>query len=115
VGGSGSNSWALCTEGGGTPFFYSCSACDFLSASMTIPLNTWVHLAATFDGTRKAIYVDGLMANLIDGAVSFDASELVIGGDNDSTFAFATDGLIDELRIYDRALSAIEIATIAGP
>jgi hypothetical protein len=114
VGGGGSNSWALCTDAGGTPFFYSCETCDFLSASQTIALDTWVHLAASFDGTTKIIYVDGAMVNQVDGAVTFDASDIVIGGDNDGSFGFATDGLIDEIRIYDRALSSTEIATLAG-
>ncbi len=114
LGGGGSNTWALCTDAGGTPFFYSCDTCDFLSASQTIPLDTWVHIAATFDGSTKTLFVDGVMANQIDGAVSFDASDIIIGGDNDGTFGFASDGLIDEIRIYERGLSVTEIATIAG-
>ena len=115
VGAGGDNSWALCTDTGGTPFLYSCVACDFVSASQTIALDTWVHFAATFDGTKKTLYVDGAMAGQVDGEVSFDSSDIVIGGDNDSSFAFATDGLVDELRVYNRSLSATEIGIISGP
>lgn len=115
VGAGGSNSWALCTDTGGTPFFYSCAACDLIRATEAIPLDTWTHIAATFDGTTKTLYVNGVMANQVDGSVSFDASDIIIGGDNDGSFGFATDGLIDELRVYNRALSTTEIGIIAGP
>lgn len=110
----GSNSWALCTEAGGAPFFYSCSPCDFARAAQIVPLDTWVHLAASFDGSTKSLYVDGALADQIEGTVNFDTNDLNIGGDRDTAFGYATDGLIDDIRLYDRALSAGEIAAIAG-
>jgi hypothetical protein len=114
LGSTGDNSWALCTEAGGEPFFYSCSPCEFVRASQAIPLDTWVHIAATFDGSSKILYVDGVQSNQGTGSVSFDDRDIVIGGDVDISFGFATDGLLDEIRVYDRALSASEIGIIAG-
>jgi Concanavalin A-like lectin/glucanases superfamily len=67
----------------------------------------WTHLAATYDGRAVRLYVDGrsvarraVSARRIGGA-------LRIGGAAQGSRAFA--GLIDEVRVYRRALSGREI------
>lgn len=85
-----------------------------MSAGVTVAIGAWVHLAATFDGTTRRFYVNGTEFTTSMGAVEFDASALVIGGDDDGTFGFATDGLIDEVRVYDRALDPAEVQTITS-
>jgi hypothetical protein len=76
-----------------------------------LPLAVWTHLAVTFDGASLRLYVDGTLANTtaVSGAMSGSDGPLRIGGNAvwDEWF----DGLIDELRIYNRALSATEIET----
>jgi chitodextrinase len=75
-----------------------------------LPLLTWTHLAVTWDATVLSLYVDGtrVASRLALGVLLPSAGALRIGG--------SVDGLIDELRIYDRALSAAEIgADSASP
>jgi hypothetical protein len=79
--------------------------------SASLPLNAWSHLAATFDGAVVRLYVNGVQAGSLPFAGSMPASTgpLRLGGNavwgDGEWFA----GLIDEVRVYDRALSASEI------
>jgi hypothetical protein len=79
--------------------------------SVSLPLNAWSHLAATFDGAVVRLYVNGVQAGSLPFAGSMPASTgpLRLGGNavwgDGEWFA----GLIDEVRVYDRALSASEI------
>src|SRR5204863_482455 len=71
--------------------------------------NTWTHLAGTFDGATMRLYVNGeLVASQAQtAALTATAGTLQIGADSYTGENFA--GRIDEVRIYNRALSAAEI------
>jgi len=69
----------------------------------------WYHLVGTYDGTSVNLYVDGVLINskATSGPMSDYGRPLVIGGfSNLSEF---TPGSIDEVSIYNRALSSNEI------
>ena len=74
-----------------------------------VPSKSWTHLSLTSDGESMRLYEDG---ELIDSAPAKSAqvSEglLLIGADPNFAEGFFN-GLIDEVRIYDRALPAEEI------
>ncbi|MFW9991226.1 MAG: LamG domain-containing protein [Candidatus Odinarchaeota archaeon] len=73
-----------------------------------IEAHRWYHVCATFNGTTYKLYVDGAFNEQQIGALNIDNSVPVhIGQKNDGTFSF--DGKIDEVAIYDRALSSTEI------
>jgi hypothetical protein len=80
--------------------------------SGALPVNTWTHLAATYDGTTMNFYVNGVLASsrAQTGAIATSNGALSIGGDSISSGQFWA-GLIDEVRIYNRALSESEIHT----
>jgi PKD repeat protein len=81
----------------------------------TLPTNTWRHLAATYDGTLVRLFVDGVeVANAPQTSpITTSTAVLTIGAD---FYGEYFQGLIDELRIYNRALSATEIqADMAAP
>jgi hypothetical protein len=69
----------------------------------------WTHLAATFDGSTERLYVNGAqVASLaVSGSIFTSANALRIGGN--SIWGEHFNGLIDEVRVYNRALSAAEI------
>ncbi|MHC4337809.1 MAG: LamG domain-containing protein, partial [Planctomycetota bacterium] len=78
----------------------------------------WTHLAGTFkQGDCIKVYVNGELeatnndANAIE-YLSQNTSGLAIGNRSDATNR-AFEGLIDDVRVYDRALSAAEVAYIA--
>ena len=68
--------------------------------------NTWAHLAATYDGVTMRLYVNGVQvaSRAQTGAIATSTNPLQIGGDSIYGQYFA--GLIDEVRVYNRALSA---------
>jgi hypothetical protein len=79
------------------------------------PTSTWLHVAATFTNGNLHEYVNATSQTTGTGpaAIYDDANAVVTIGcraDNSSYFI----GQIDEVRLYDRALSAVEIATIAA-
>jgi chitodextrinase len=74
-----------------------------------LTLNTWAHLAATYNGATVRLYVNGVQvaSRAQTGAIATSTNPLQIGGDTIYGQYFA--GRIDEARIYNRALSVTEI------
>ena len=73
----------------------------------------WHHLAATFDGAALRIYLDGKPSGeraVTPSGISQSDFKTFIGTDQYAPEPLYTRGVIDELRIYNRALSAEEIA-----
>ncbi len=73
-----------------------------------MPAKTWSHIAMTSDGTTLRLYVNGTQ---VDSSSARSAMEskgpLYIGCAK--TFGEYFDGLIDDIRIYERALSGAEL------
>jgi hypothetical protein len=77
------------------------------------PPATWTALALTWNGALRTLYVDGAPVASSQHGAAFDDSPVVIGGDNhDGVPSSSHHGLIDEVRIYDRALTASEIGAL---
>ncbi len=74
-----------------------------------VPLNTWTHLASTYDGTTLRLYVNGVQVGTkaISGSLLNTPNPLTIGGN--AVWSEFFSGQIDEVRLYNRALSATEI------
>ena len=72
--------------------------------------NRWSHLAMTWDGKVIRAYVDGrrVAGHALAGTAQRSSGPLRIGGNGIWPEWFA--GVIDEVRVYDRALTAAEIA-----
>ena len=75
----------------------------------TLPLNTWSHVAGTYDGLTVRLFVNGLQvgSTAYTGTIGTSTGVLRIGGN--SMWGEFFQGRLDELRIYSRALSAAEI------
>ena len=72
--------------------------------------NHWGHLAGTYDGATVKLYIDGSLANSMSFSgtnAGMDTTMGAIGqsGLNDRYFQ----GKIDDVRVYNRALSAGEV------
>lgn len=77
-------------------------------------LNVWHHCAYTFDGTTHRLYIDG--AQVASSTVTPGTSSptlLQVGSRGGWTNASNFSGKLDELRVYQRALSAAEIQVLA--
>lgn len=80
------------------------------AGTATLPLTTWTHLATTYDGTTLRLYVNGTLVSsrAVAGSLLTSAGVVRLGGN--SLWGEFFQGRIDEVRIYNRALSAGEIA-----
>ena len=69
----------------------------------------WTHIVGTYDGVTQRIYIDGVEKNSTarTGAIDSETGKAYIGTIFPTNALF--DGQIDEVRIYNRALSASEI------
>ena len=79
----------------------------------TTPLNVWSHIACTYDNDNLRVYVNGVLvgsSTIGPKNVVNSSSTLRISGDDNDHVYFT--GRIDEPQIYNRALSAAEIAAI---
>ncbi|WP_164821449.1 LamG domain-containing protein [Paenibacillus koleovorans] len=78
-----------------------------LLGTTNIPVNQWVFIAVTYDGTTAKVYMNGTQENSAARAVASETSGVIIGASK--TFGNLWKGWIDDTRIYTRALSATEI------
>ena len=78
-------------------------------ATTGLALNTWSHLASTYDGEVVRLYVNGVQVatQAAVGDMPNSTGALRIGGNNIWSEWF--DGLIDEVRVYGRVLTGAEI------
>lgn len=81
------------------------------SASCTVPINSWVHIAGTYDGTAIRIYCNGILMKTTShpGSPSNNNQKFTLG-----RFSTYWEGYIDDVRIYNCKLSDKEVQTLAG-
>lgn len=78
------------------------------------PVNAWSHMAMTFDGSVLKCFIDGALAvaSNITGAIEDNGNDFVIGDRHTLDRSYM--GRIDEVRVYDRALSDGEVAVLGA-
>ena len=77
-----------------------------------IPLEQWIHLVGTYDGSTVHYYVNGKQEKkyaVPGGKLPKGGLKLAIGDRSDGCNCDTIQGYIDEFRIYDRALTAAEV------
>jgi hypothetical protein len=89
-----------------------------LNATVPYPTDgsTWMHVAATYDGAEIRMYINGALDVTRASASPIPANSLpfVIGATSDGAASRVFPGAIDDARLYARALTAGEIATLAS-
>ena len=79
-----------------------------------VTANSWSHITVTYDGTEQVLFKDGVQVYRRDqtGAMGSNSSKLLIGARGSTSPHNFFGGMIDEVKIYDRALSRSEITAI---
>jgi len=83
-----------------------------VTGTAALPTNAWSHLAVVYDGANMRLYVNGSLVRSVarTGSIATGEGVLHIGG-NEVWGGEFFQGLIDDVRIYNRALTAGEIST----
>ncbi len=101
-------------------FFGSCSssaAWKYLDSANPIPVNTWTRVAGTYNGTTLTVWVNGVRSSsrAVSGTTCANDEPLAVGAKNAPALGLLEafwDGQLDEVRVYNRALSAAEIGRL---
>ncbi len=82
---------------------------SFYDTTQTIPLNTWVHLSWTYDGSNMILYKDGMRVWSVGLVGSFpsNANNTWIGYDENNWW---WGGKLDQIRIFNYARTPAQIA-----
>jgi len=107
----GGDGYLLDTYGGVARFIVGNQG---LNGATALPLNTWTHVAGTYNGTTMTVYVNGAFDSSRAVSISIPANNLPLRIGADSNGASPFSGLIDEVEVFNRALSASEIAAISN-
>jgi hypothetical protein len=114
----GNSSWRLLgTTGSGTVTFGTTGLANLqLIGSRNVNDGQWHHVAAVYDGTNEYLYVDGALdvSTPNTGSISQTSDPVYIGNvaNTGNSGKYYFNGLIDEVSIYNRALTASEIEAI---
>jgi hypothetical protein len=95
----------LFKDSGGTPYIVT-------ETGYAWPTNTWINLMGTWDGSVEKLYINGSLNNssLFGGQSTGGSSNIILGSASPGYQQYK--GLMDDVRIYNRALSASEIAAM---
>lgn len=111
------NGWALCVFPQGFPDFTLSSGdgTDWIDCLCPIAIlpGKWYHIAGSFDGSNLRLYVNGVLENTVpySGGVLAPGTNARIACQRlmDGTVRYGANGKIDELKVYNYALSASTI------
>ncbi|MFY0599432.1 MAG: VCBS repeat-containing protein [Cyclobacteriaceae bacterium] len=87
---------------------------NVVTVSPQAELNKWTYFVATYDGSIATVYIDGAPAGSLQFDIELDDASGVthIGANSSGSETFM--GVMDEVRIYDRALTASEVSSLYG-
>ncbi len=78
------------------------------------PLNTWTHVALTYDGFNIKSYKNGVLDQTLPASYNLQGLPLTLGTIHNADINVTNDfdGAIDEVRVYKRALSDAEVSQV---
>ena len=87
----------------------------YFNGITAVGYDEWHHVAGVFDGATMMIYLDGVLDNSVPTTetIGINDANMLIGENPEATGRY-WDGIVDEVYIYSRALSDLEIQFLAG-
>ena len=84
---------------------------DLQTATDSVPVSTWTHVVATYDGTTRKIYLNGALSTSdTPTAPNVTANQTLYIGSVGGSAYFP--GQIDDARVYNYALTATQVKTL---
>jgi hypothetical protein len=120
----GNSSWRLQARPGATTVDWAMNGVSPLEliGARNVNDGQWHHVAATYNGAQMCLYVDGTLdaSQPATGLIALNNEPLCIGANSKAyvpscyciQMGYFFNGLIDEVSLYNRALSAAEILAI---
>ena len=86
------------------------------SGGGTVSRGYWIHIAGVFDGRQSRLYINGVLRGVLEIDRKWRNGDyaLVIAGFTGSKKHYAFEGLLDDIRIFDHALTEEEIVRTAA-
>lgn len=105
----GSSSWRLKRDGARSQLKFTCTGVSGVEVHGARPVDDglWHHAVGVYDGRSLGLYLDGALDASVDasGRIDLSTSDLEVGGNE-------FQGAIDEVRVYNFALSPAEIVAL---
>ena len=116
------HSWMLGNDSDGSAIRFRLRTTDSADTSMLVTsdeqliLNQWNHVAATYDGSEMKIFLNAseVASQPKTGALVPSSANIGLGNQPADAENRALIGHLDEVRIYERALTATEIDRVMG-
>lgn len=106
----------LCRNGSSTNLTWNIangSSYSSVNSNISLSLNTWYHIACTYDGAKLRIYINGVEDNSTDTSLvpDYSSANLSIGSWRGNNYNLK--GHLNDVRIYNHCLSAKEVKEIS--
>ena len=95
---------------------YTVPSCNYSPVLTPSPVGNWTHVAETYDGTTLNGYVNGnlVLTWTVSTSLGNEAGDIFLGAaPGNGGYQFY--GLLDEVQIYDGALTAAQVYLLANP
>lgn len=108
--------WKISLPDHGKPVFTTHSngvCCSDLDSGTPLTIGAWTHVVMVHDGTQDIIYFNGVQVNAKAAAGPLDSTTKPLGiGYDPINNDYSFDGALDEVQIFNVALSAAQIAAL---
>ena len=86
---------------------------DSIQSSLSLNASSWQHVVGTYDGAEIRVYINGQLSGTLAYAGSmFNSNGNILIGDSNASNGLPFDGRVDEVSLYNRALTATEVANL---
>ena len=112
----GDTAWRLSTDQANNVFHFGLAGSgDYLSGRAAVASGQWHNVVCVYDGSKMSIYVDGKLDASRQRSSPIGTNDFpVCIGENSEITGRCWNGLIDDVRVYNYALSESEITAIAA-
>ncbi|MDM8527964.1 glutaminyl-peptide cyclotransferase [Anaerolineales bacterium HSG24] len=86
-----------------------------LDSTVSLEVGRWHYLVGQYDGTQSTLYIDGKLTGKrtdAQSAIAKNETQIFIGADPYQSTVLFTQGAIDDVRIYNRIISQVEIEAL---